>query len=190
MKLLKVLFFILIVAAVFSLSNGVVWATTSAQALFTETNLGGGLWEYDYTLYNTSDPGYDLYDFTLYLAPAVTFTNIPWPFPPGWGPPFTGSGDPLIPLSSFIEWSPDFGGGAEITPGGSLSGFSFQVSYQAGDLPFDVYFTYPSGEPVLYSGTTAASSAVPEPGTLILLGSGLAGVGFFRRKRLFKLGTN
>jgi hypothetical protein len=183
---LKIFSIFFLAAVFFGFSNGISWATPSSQALFTEFDLGGGLWRYDYTVYNTSDPlsyaGYDIFDFTLYLAPTVTFTNIL--SPPDWFS-FSGSGDPSIPLPSFIEWILDFG--AEITPGGSLSGFSFQVSYQSGDLPFDVYLTNPIGDPVLYSGNTAP---IPEPGSLLLLSSGLVGLGYFRGRKFLKLKLN
>ena len=174
--ILKTLLIFALIAAFIGSSGEMVGATPSSQALYLETYLEAeGIWRYDYILYNTSDPGNDIYDFALYFAPEVTFMNIL--SPPDWFS-ISGSGDPSLP--SFIEWYSDFG--AEITPGNSLSGFSFQINYQAGDIPFDIYLTDPSGEPSLYSGTT---TPVPEPATLFLLGSGLVGLLFLRAKRLF-----
>ena len=83
MKLLGTLYIILIGALFIVFSGGIVSATPSSNALFWESDLGGGLWKYDYTLYNTSnsitDEGYDLYDFALYFDPTVTLSNVLFP---------------------------------------------------------------------------------------------------------------
>lgn len=62
-------------------------AVPSANFLYTETSLGGGLWQYDYTLFNTSDPildaGFDVFDVTIDFNPAAAFTLLSLPV--GWG---------------------------------------------------------------------------------------------------------
>lgn len=185
MKLLKILFFILIAAAVFSLFSRLSWATPSASFLYVEKDLGNGLWEYDYTLFNTSDPildaGSDIYDVAIDFDPAVTFTLLS--LPAGWSEiDYPGSG--FVDSFSLKLGPPP--SGTDVPPGTSLTGFNYQFDSQVGNLPFEATFTNPhdSTNPFVFP------VPVPEPGTLILLGSGLAGVGFFRRKRLFKLGTN
>ena len=187
MKALKTLFTSLLVLVVLGFLGGTAWAIPSSQALYTEYDLGGGLWGYDYILYNTSDPvvdaGYDLYDFTLYFDPAVTITNIlspsDWDFISNESP--SGSGN----YYDFIDWMSLLPGeppsGADIAPGTSLSGFSFTSNMQLASLSFDMFLSNPTdpATPVPYSGNT---SSVPEPSTRLLLGVGLAGAALLRKR--------
>ena len=185
MKVLTTICIILVVAVFLGFSGGIVYATPSAQALFEEDDFGFGIWFYVYTLYNTSDPiadaGYDIYDFFLNFAAPVTL------FVPGspldW--------EVISDSSTFIDWFSLLPGepptGADIAPGTSLSWFMFFSDTRLGSLAFDVLFSNPTGgDPVPYSGTTAPVTApIPEPATLILLGSGLAGFGYLRMRRVF-----
>lgn len=174
----KILFLSIIFAMFFT--SGIVHAIPLSQALYWEYDLGGSQWRYDYILYNTSDPivdaGYDIYWFTLNFDPAVNLSNIL--SPPDW--------DVISDSSSFIDWMSLIPGepptGVDIAPGSSLNNFSFISDTQLASLSFDVYLTNPDpfGDPVLYSGETAP---IPEPGTLLLVASGLAGIGYFGRKR-------
>lgn len=183
MKALKTICISIFMALVLSFFSNTAWATTSAQALYLESDLGGGLWKYDYILYNTSDPGYDIYDFTLYFDPAVTITNIllpsDWGFISNEAPPASGR------YHNFIDWMSLLPGepiaGADIAPGTSLNGFSFTSDVRLASLSFDVYLTDPNPpyDPNLYSGNTAS---VPEPSTILLLGSGLAGLVGLRKR--------
>lgn len=164
-------------AAILCLASGIASAIPSAEALYGEHNLGGGLWKYDYTLYNTSGPiadaGYDIYWFTLNFDPPVTLSDIL--FPLDW--------DFISDNSSFIDWNSLLPGeppiGADIPPGNLLDDFSFTSNTQLASLDFDVYLTNPVGDPVLYSGKTAP---IPEPSTLILLGSVLGGMALLRKR--------
>ena len=95
---------------------------------------------------------------------------------------------PLAPLSDpqVTETSV----GTTVTVSLTTVSFSFSVltSVPAGgfleiyipmeNLPFDSEF-------LLRETPTVAVAAVPEPGTLFLIGAGLAGLGIFERKRLF-----
>lgn len=154
-------------------------ANPSAGFLYTEADLGGGLWQYDYTIYNTTNTiegSYNIFEIGLYLDNFYDFQGIS--LPSGW------DGTPALwtDLSNtdFIDaYSLNLGVppvGTDIPPGSSLSGFSFNINYHAGDLLFDVYFTNPSdvNNPEYYAGTTRSQiSPVPEPGTLLLVGAGL-----------------
>lgn len=147
-------------------------AIPSADFLYSETNVSAGLWQYDYTLYNTGDPvadaGYNIYDVFMPVSGASLFSTLSTPA--GWVD-FSGPG--------FIELFSDpwgFPPGEDILPGTSLAGFSFLMDYRLGDTAFMVYMTNPDDpfSPAIYDGGTSARPAtVPEPGSALLVTSGL-----------------
>ena len=185
MQLLRrvIIGFLVIVLSV--LSGGIANAIPTAAFNYVETDLGEGSWQYDYTLFNTSDPvadaGFDLYAAHFIFDSEVLSTVVSTPS--GW---LGLGGQGFVTTFSTEVGTPPIG--ADIAPGMSLSDFTFQFSEQVGDIPFDATFVNPTdpNNPAIYSGTTAP---VPEPATILLLITGIVGIGVFGRKRLGNLRT-
>ena len=117
-----------------------------------------GTWQYQYILGNNDTSTDDIFDFFL------SFDGIPDNVisPGGWGP---------ISGISFIDWLADIG--SEISPGNSLSGFSFEAPYGPGNITFETMDTNWD----TYSGITKGPAApIPEPATFLILISGLTGL--------------
>ena len=66
MKFLRHVCIGVFVVTLFTFLSGAAYAIPSAEFTYIETDIGGGIWQYDYTLFNTSDPigdaGFDLYE--------------------------------------------------------------------------------------------------------------------------------
>jgi hypothetical protein len=182
MKSLKAIYYIIFVLLLFGFFSGIAWAIPSADFLYLETDLGGGMWQYDYTLFNMSDPiaeaGFDLYDVFFTFNPSATFTVAS--VPTGWDW-LDGAG--FAEVFSFNPGAPP--AGTDIAPGTSLDDFTFLFDYQAGMLPFDVTFVNPidPDNPAVFSSTsTSVTTPIPEPSTMFLLGAGIIGLAGLRRR--------
>jgi hypothetical protein len=146
----------------------------SASIMYTETNLGGGSWQYDYLFTNTSDPGSSLYKIFLFFDHSASVTGSP--LPTGWfGIPWEGSN-----TTSFLQ-TMSLSPSTDVAPGSSLSGFSFTVDYRAGDLPFTAEFDNGAGGGIsVWRGTT---TVVPEPVSTVLFVAGGAALALRKRFR-------
>jgi hypothetical protein len=182
MKMVGIILRSLIVVIMLAIFCGVAFATPSVSITYTETSLAGGLWQYDYTIFNTSDPindvDYNLYDVFFTFDPSKTTTVVS--LPTGW----ENMSD--IGFADTFSLNPGVAPvGTDIGPGASLSGFVFQFDYEVGPLAFDALLFNPLDEanPFVFSGTSAAAAtSVPEPSVLMLLGSGIAGLAVIRRR--------
>ena len=141
-------------------------ATYSALAIYQEMEIGGGFWEYDYTLFNQADPileaGWDVYDFYLSIPVSIPISISSFSSPPDWS--F------ITDQSTFIDWHSDLIGeppeGADLPPGALFSGFKFLSDTRLTvPLSFEVLFANPdlTGDPVIFTGTTSPSQ-VPDSG--------------------------
>lgn len=157
MKIFKLIFFSLIIIC---LSYGTCFSLPKRYNIDEEIIKDNDKWEYRITLKNTSDPGYNIYDFFKSTDEEINFfeTNI---YGPGnWG---------FISGSQFINWYSS--GKLYDIPPGEFRVFGFIMSEEIPQMTqsFAVLFTEPT--------------PIPEPATILLIGSGLAGVGLLRRKK-------
>jgi hypothetical protein len=156
-----------------ALSTSNASVAPSANLIYTESDLGGGNWKYDYTFYNTSSANEYLYSVDLLFDQWANVNGMP--LPSGWdstvweGPNYT---DFIVSFSN--------SGSYDISNGSSLGGFSFTIDYQAGSIPFNAYFDDHQGGITSSSGYTVT----PEPISSTLFLSG--GVLFFVRNYIKK----
>ena len=166
---------VLFAIAILVFSHGTSFAIPSADLSYLETDLGGGIWQYDYAVYNTSHPvddsGYDLFEVFLTFDPLATplLTALPsdWDFRSGTG---------FFNSFSLIPGAPPIG--SDVAPGASLGGFSFTTDCRLGNMSFDIYLSNPNGpDPLVVTGNT-----VPLPAAGLLFGTGLAGLVCAKRR--------
>jgi hypothetical protein len=144
------------------LNTGMTHAAPDAGISYIETDLGGGLWQYDYTLYNLSTNNEYLYSVDLLFDQTSTVTGEP--LPSGWSSAVWEGQNQTDYIMTFST-----GLGYDIAAGNSLSGFNFTVDYQAGDTSYNAYFDDHAGGFTSTSGTTSGIGAmVPEPLSAVL----------------------
>ena len=180
------------IASLLILSAGLLGPLQASAALmsYVATSLGGISWKYTYTVTNNGSlpasapiEGFQVFfDYTKYDNLVVVTTPATWSplvFQPDVGLTLDGVFDGLA--------SP----GPGITNGNSLGGFSVSFDWLVGGTPgaqpFEIYNA--NNFSVLETGgSTTLAAPVPGPAAVWLLGSGLAGLGFVRRRASAGLG--
>ena len=176
------------------LAAALVFAFCMAQAASAVTieyelnNIGGERWQYDFTIYNDTVYDFAAFDIGFGLDVAnLKLLNTGY----GWGryslvtePTDYYNGVLMAGADDSASW---------ILPGASLGVFSVALDWlgnQGPDLSFFAYdfdFGWERLQNVDYvffeAGGPVVPDPIPEPGTLALLGTGLAGLAAYYRSR-------
>lgn len=154
-------------------ASSLVLAMPAANLMYSEIDLGSGLWQYDYTFYNISTNSEFLYSVDLLFSQQSTVNGFPLPI--GWDST-TWEGENQTNFIVTFSTNTSY----DIAAGSSLSGFSFTIDYKAGNIGYNAYFDDHQGGIFNTSGIT---SVVPEPVSSSLF---LSGVALFAVRRFLK----
>ncbi len=136
----------------------------------TVTTLSTGLFRYVYSVANTSTFDYSAISINVIDEPNAV-QNL---FRPTG---FRAFFDPGLGQVDFVENRRNF------TAGSIISGFGFDSPYAPNLSVFTALRLDSNFNPVTVQGTVLAPAAVPEPTTMIMLGTGLAGIAAKARRR-------
>jgi hypothetical protein len=158
----------------------------SATIITTElSNVGGNSWQAEYTVDNNT-LGSNIEEFIIWFDLGL-YNNISIVSAPiGWDA-LTIQPDPMLPDDgSYDMLALNLG----ISSGDFLDGFNITFDWLGGNASMSQYFEIidPNTWSIIDSGqTTIATTAVPEPSSMMLLAFGVMGVFGFKKKRLFKI---
>lgn len=174
MKLKHLLVAAAVMAGVLAFSV-IAFASPSASIMYSETNLGGGSYKYDYFFNNTSTAGESLYKVFFYFDVMSTTTGAP--LPGGWYGTVWGGTNTNTFLNTMAINPNQY-----IAANGLLGGFSFTIDHQIGDSAFVAEFKNSQGRRYAFSGQT---TVVPEPLSIILfvVGGTTLGLRSWMRRR-------
>ena len=177
MKTTRILALLVMIVSIFAMPILASAALPSASVLYLEQEIAPGMWQYDYTVTNTSAPGSDLYSLRLNLGSVINFTGAALPL--SWiGLPREGNN-----TNDFLR-TVSMSGASDITAGNSLGGFSFTTQQRIGDVEGDVEYEaeFWNGQNTsIIAGTVAVA---PEPVSTVLFLTG--GAAMFIRSRMKK----
>jgi len=171
MKSPKMPLMALLIIALVANFTGLASATLISNIVATVTP-GPAAYTYGYDVYNDATSDENIWVFTVYPGNVEVFDIAA---PTGWTFVFTD-------FLTFVKW-PSGDPTYDIVPGGHQDGFGFKSYAPPGIVAYDVEgsdaFGFPTG--TTYESTTIGP--IPEPGTFLLLGVGLAGLAGYIRFR-------
>ena len=175
----------LCVVVLFLTMSSQAWATP--MALFTVDDLGGGLFQYNLIVDNTggSEPLSGLNVLKGNSVFGLDDSSV-------MGAPEDVSGNPAADWSFFAPFPPfidelnyfSLDPGADVPMDGFLGGFSFRSTTNPTTISGDDFAVEGIGAITASQISMGNAVLVPEPSSLFLLASGLAGVFFSGRKKL------
>ena len=184
MKIKSTLTAVIVTMSLLLLSQAAT-AATNASILYSETEIENGYWKYDYTFANLSTNSEYLFGVQFYFDNQYDIGNTQ-----------SGGSWDILSTTSFLG-THSSSHANDITAGDSLSGFSFTINNQIGDISYAAFFDDHSGNRSYNTGTTSlnlietANPAVaPEPVSTVLFLTGGATMAFryrLRRKKKISL---
>ncbi len=193
MKFIKIMVLVVFLNLLIPITAMSALCTPSANVSYLQSSVLGE-YQYDFTVFNSTDSsdkdcaGFDIISFNVFFNPDATLTHVN--LPANWEGTDSGLWGELTwsDPSDLLHDGMGFANAcatdcaspftSPILREKSLDSFSFILSLNIQDFDYVVYFA--DADISEYWGTTS----VPEPGSLILLGAGLAAISICGRSRI------